>query len=61
MKEKVKEFLQREFNYEETLMVLKSPIQIYWCWGVERLFHIEEVGLILKVNGFLWNHFVLIT
>lgn len=61
MKEKFKELLQREFDSNETLMVLKSPINIYWTWGVERLIQVDETGLILKVNGHHWKHFVLIT
>lgn len=61
MKEKIKELLQREFNYEETLQVLKSPIQIYWCWGVEKIISVDETGLILKVNGHLHKDYLLIT
>ena len=61
MKEKFKKPLQREFNYEETLKVLKSPIQIYWTWGVERIIPVDETGLILKVNGHHHKDFVLIT
>lgn len=61
MKEKFKKLLQREFNYEETLKVLKSPIQIYWTWGVERIIPVDETGLILKVNGHHHKDFVLIT
>ena len=61
MKEKFKKLLQREFYYEETLKVLKSPIVVYWSWGVEKIIPIDETGLILKVNGHHWKHFVLIT
>lgn len=61
MKEKLKDYLQREFNFKETMLVLQTPINIYWCWGVEKLIGIDEVGLILKVNGYLWKHYVLIS
>ena len=61
MKEKFKKLLQREFDYKETMMVLKNPIQIYWTWGVEQIIPVDETGLILKVNGHHWKHFVLIT
>ena len=58
---KFKEFLQREFNSQETLQVLKSPIQIYWCWGCSKVYTVDETGVILKVNGHLWKHYVLIS
>lgn len=61
MKEKFKELLQREFDYRETMMVLKSPLQIYWTWGVEKITPVDETGLILKVNGHHHKDFVLIT
>lgn len=61
MKEEIQKLLQREFDFNETLMVLKSPINIYWTWVVEKIFTIENQGLILKVNGHHWNDFVLIT
>lgn len=61
MKENFKEFLQREFNLNEALAVLKSPINIYWCWGVSKVYTVDETGIILKVNGHLWKHYVLIS
>ena len=61
MKEKFKNLLQREFNANETLLWLKSPIQIYWCWAVTKIYKVDEVGLILKVDGHLHKDFVLIT
>ena len=61
MNEKIKEFLQREFDSDETLMVLKSPLNIYWTWGVSKLQKVDERGLILKVNGHHWKDYVLIT
>lgn len=42
---------QREFNPSETLQVLKSPINIYWSWGVEKVVNYNDKGLILIVNG----------
>ena len=42
---------QREFDLNETLQVLKSPIDIYWSWGVERLVNYYDKGLIMVVNG----------
>lgn len=53
--------LQREFDTNETLKVLQTPINIYWCWGVQRYGRIDHKGLLLKVNGYLHNDYVLIT
>ncbi|MEW5675522.1 hypothetical protein ABGT15_04350 [Flavobacterium enshiense] len=61
MKEKFKEFLQRDFDFNDTLKVLKSPINVFWSWGVEKIYTVENSGIILKVNGHHWKHFVLIT
>jgi hypothetical protein len=61
MTNKITELLQREFDFNDTLMVLKSPINIYWTWGVEKIYKIENQGLVLKVNGHHWKNFVLIT
>lgn len=61
MSDKMTELLQREFDLNETLMVLKSPINIYWTWGVEKIYNVKNQGLILKVNGHHWKNFVLIT
>lgn len=61
MSDKMTELLQREFDLNETLMVLKSPINIYWTWGVEKIYNVKNQGLILKVNGHHWKNFVLVT
>ena len=61
MSDKMTELLQREFDLNETLMVLKSPINIYWTWGVEKIYNVKNQGLILKVNGHHWKNFLLIT
>ena len=61
MSDKMTELLQREFDLNETLMVLKSPINIYWTWGVEKIYNVKNQGLILKVNGHHWKKFVLVT
>ena len=61
MIDKIQELLQREFDLNETLMVLKSPINIYWTWGVEKMYNVKNQGLILKVNGHHWKNFVLVT
>lgn len=61
MKEKIKHLLQREFDLVETVALIRIPINVYWSWGVEKLYHVEQTGLILKVNGHHWKHYVLIT
>lgn len=42
---------QRDFDVNETLQVVKSPINIYWSWGVEKVVNYYDKGLILIVNG----------
>jgi len=59
--DKIKHLVQRDFDLKETLMVLKSPINIYWCWGVTNIYAVDNGGVILKVNGHHWKHYVLIT
>jgi len=62
MNNKLQELYQREFDANETLLVLQTPINIYWCWGVEpKPININNKGLLLKVNGHLHKGFVLIT
>ena len=59
----------REFNPNDTLYVLtKTQGGIpYMCWGVQKLIRIGLTedgyvkGLLMKVNGSKWKHFVLIT
>jgi hypothetical protein len=43
--------VQREFDPAETLQVLKTPLQIYWTWGTEKVVNYNNQGLILLVNG----------
>lgn len=59
--ENIETVLEREFNPEETLQVLKSNQAIYWSWGVAKLFQYENKSLFLKVNGFKHKGWVLIT
>lgn len=59
--EHLEHLLQREFDTKETLKVLQSPIQIFWCWGVERYGRIDHKALLLKVNGHLHKDYVLIS
>ncbi len=62
MSTKIMDLLQREFEVKETLQVLMTPIQIYWCWGIsERPINLVNKGLLLKVNGHLHKELVLIT
>jgi hypothetical protein len=59
----------REFTPNETMYVLtKTQGGIpYMCWGVEKVIRIGLTedgyvkGLLLKVTGMKWKHFVLIT
>ena len=59
----------REFNPNETLYVLTRTQGgvPYMCWGVKKLIRIGLTedgyvkGILMKVNGMKWKHFVLIT
>ncbi len=43
-----------EFDLKETLQLLKSPITIFWSWGVSQILTYKGKGLFLKVSA---NHF----
>ena len=61
MKEKFKKLLQRESDYKETMKVLKLNPSIFFSWGTSKMYNVDSNGLILKVNGHHWKHYVLIT
>jgi len=66
-KEQIGEFLERDFFWLETMQVLKSPLQIYWTWGVSHHLAFEPdadgytTALLLKVDAHHHKDFVLIT
>lgn len=47
------ELVQREFNTNETLQLLKGSGSIFWSWGVSKLINYNNEGLLLRVHG---NH-----
>ena len=49
--EKYESLSQREFDVSETVLVLRTPIQVFWSWGVEKLVNYYDKGLIMLVNG----------
>jgi len=53
--------LEREFNLNETLAVLKHNRTIFWSWGVSKMTNFLDKGLLLKVNGHHHKSYVLIT
>ncbi len=53
--------LKREFNTQETMQVLTYNKPIYWSWGVESKYNINNKGLLLKVTGRHHRGLVLIT
>jgi hypothetical protein len=64
----LKPLLEREFNYKETLQVLKQNFMLrYACWGVSKVTLVGHSqngyseGLMLKVNGHHHKGYVLIT
>ena len=42
---------QREFNTEETLFVISNPVDIFWSWGVSRVFNFQSKALLIYVQG----------
>lgn len=61
LKKSVSELLLCEFNTDETYSILRSNPSIYLSWGVERIFNVEDRGLMMKVNGNHHKGWVLIT
>ena len=57
----IDEKLEREFNVQETLSLLKSNISIYWSWGVSKLLQHESKTLMLQVNGYNHKGWVMVT
>ena len=61
--------LQREFNYSETIQVLKSNKNVYYSWGTSKISLVDVdkqdknyvKGLLLSVSGRLHKGYVLIT
>ena len=58
----------RMFDPNETMKVLTHNLMVYFSWGVEKkIYTIGKEsdgwvkGIMLKVNGRKWKHFVLIT
>lgn len=52
---------ERNFDLNETLLVLRSNQSIYLSWGVSKLVNLQNKGLIMKVNGHHHKGWVLIT
>lgn len=48
---KYEKLVQREFNPAETLKVLQTPIEVFWCWGTEKVVNYNNQGLILLVDA----------
>jgi len=61
LKNSVNKLLLCGFNTDETISILRSNPSIYWSWGVERYFNVEDRGLMMKVNGHHHKGWVLIT
>lgn len=49
--ENIEELVQREFNVDETLQLLKQNQNVFWSWGVEKVLRVKNKGLFLLVNG----------
>jgi hypothetical protein len=52
---------ERNFNTQETLMVLRYNLNVYFSWGVSKMVNLQNKGLILKVSGHHHKGWVLVT
>lgn len=52
---------EREFNLDETMLVLRANPMVYMSWGVSGLWNFENKVLILKVNGHHHKGYVMIS
>ena len=57
----ISNLVERNFEPNETLRVLKSNQSIFWSWGVSKLFKYEDKAIFLKVNGIFHNGWVMVT
>ncbi len=57
----IKSKLEREFNPQETLSVLRHNFSIFASWGVSKLANLDNKALILKVNAHRHKAYVVIT
>lgn len=58
--ENIEELVQREFNVDETVQLLKLNPNVFWSWGVEKTLNFKKKGLMLLVNGHHHKGWVLI-
>ena len=53
--------MEREFDLQETMKVLKANIMVYFSWGVSKLSNFENKVLVMKVNGHHHKGLVLVS
>jgi hypothetical protein len=61
LKELVKSKLEREFNLNETMAVLRYNPSIFWSWGANQFTNVENRALLFRVSGHHHKGWVLIT
>lgn len=53
--------VERPFNTDETSVLLKANLPMYWSWGVSKTYTVENYsGLLLKVSGRYHRGWVLV-
>ena len=52
---------KREFNVAETLTVLSNSINVFWSWGVSKIFNFNSTALLLYVQGHHHKGWVVVT
>jgi len=57
----IDEKLEREFNVHETLKLLKSNINIYFSWGVSKVYNHQNKALMISVHGYIHSGWVMVT
>ena len=51
---------RREFNPEETLMLLMTPLEVFWSWGVALMFGYNNKALALHVSGYKFKGWIVV-
>jgi hypothetical protein len=51
---------KRAFNTEETLMLLMTPLEVFWSWGVALMFGYNDKALALHVSGYKFKGWVVV-
>ena len=51
---------KRDFNTDETVTLLMTPLDVFWSWGVGLMFGFNGKALALHVSGYLFKGWVVV-